>query len=283
MATLLEQIQNKRKQIQQRSGNTVRTRKPQPGKNAVFILPGWDGPDTKFFHDFGMHWIRQPGEQKPEAAYICTDRTFGKPCAICEAIADMKRNTHDDDVIQALRENNAAPRMLFNALFAGESEPCILEVPLSVGDEILATFEEWPDIIDPANCRAILIERTGSGLSTRYSTSASSKTAPINAGILSQIKNLDEYCDQEYEEGLNRALASVNKAGRTLLGHAAPIRELNPPTAAPAGAGPADFDDDDFAFDADMGAEEPAPPASEADDDLLDELFGEEMKNSGAA
>ena len=244
----------KQKKASLNSGKRQKTVKPGDGRSRWRILPSWRDPKHpqagQFWHDFGQHFIKD-GTGQLKAVYVCTDKTFGKPCPVCSAIELGMRASSDDDMVELLKNSRANGRILLNALQVdGESpnDPQILEVAPSVFNEILNIITEWGDeVLDLDAGKDIIIERVGKGLSTKYSVQIAAKSKPVDASVMSRVANLDEYVQQESEEQARRAIANVSAIAGALP---APT-EYTPRAATGIAAAMADLDlDDDSVLDA---------------------------------
>ena len=194
---IMEMVRSKRKAIQQSSGRREKTVKPTPGKNRFRILPGWrGGDDPTFFHDFGQHFIKGVDGQL-KAVYVCTEKTYGKPCAVCEAIAEGMGAAGDDNVLNALSESKSKGRILMNALHLDGDDPktpVILDLTPTTAEKVFDLMDEYGDITDPKTGIDIIINRTGTGLNTEYSVMPAAKSIKgVPAAILEKLHNLDEY------------------------------------------------------------------------------------------
>jgi hypothetical protein len=250
MSALKELVTQKRRQLEQQSGRRARTVKATQGKNRFRILPGWrDNGDETFWHDFGQHFVKtESGELR--AVYICTARTYGRSCEICDAIARGMSNAHSDGLIKALGEAKAKLRVLVNALHIDGDDPTtpiILELTSTTFEKVLDVMSEYDDMLDPKVGSDIIINRTGAGLNTEYSVVVGRNSKPVPAAALKALPNLDEYVAQEYDEGRNKALSQVAQVSGLM-----PAAALSSPHVVNAPA--ADLDD---ILDEDTEVEEP--------------------------
>lgn len=239
------------------------TLKPAAGKHTYRILPGsFNKQDGQFWHDFGIHFIKTPNSaDKPEAVYICTEKSFGKPCPVCDAIRKSIGVTDDDKMIEMLKKAGSAQRYLLNALHLTGSEPKkvqVLEVGQGVFDAICELIQEYGDITDPENGIDIVIKREGTGIDTSYSVLPAAKSQPFPKEVLANRIDLDEFVAQENPAGETKALTAVGG----IIGILPPAAGKGLPAgeARPKLADMSDAEDGDF---------EPARPAK---DDLDDEL-----------
>ncbi|MGN8188620.1 hypothetical protein ACTJLD_21790 [Burkholderia sp. 22088] len=248
--------------LQKRKAETggQKTIKPKAGRNRYRILPGWRGNgDPLFYHDFGQHFIKDAAGQV-KAVYICTDRTFGRPCEVCDAVATAMASTTDDVTKKRVEESKASGRVLLNVLELDGTNagvPQILEIPPTVfnGNKgvggIISLFDEWPNLLDPNTGCDIIIEKSGAGKDTRYGVQVAGGSKPVPAEALTKLNNLDDFVKQESEAAAQRALTQV----RAIAG-------LPAPTGAALGYSPA-------AIAANPYAAQPAPAAWEVDETQL--------------
>lgn len=235
---LLELLKKKKQSLT--ANRRAKTVKPEDGTSRWRILPGWDEKNPAFFHDFGQHFIKDTmGEIK--AVYICVDKTFGKPCSICNELTRAINNTTDDGMVELLKGARASGRVLMNALhISGKdpSEPAILEVAPSVFESIINIVQEWgPEVLDLKDGKDIIIERNGKGKLTKYTVQVAAKSAAVDPSVMKKVANLDDYVAQESEENANRALSNLSaitgflpSPSRTALptaAHVATLRDIS--------------------------------------------------------
>lgn len=256
-AKLLALLAKKSSEIKGASGNREKVISPASGANRYRILPSWrknpDGSraiDDVFFHDFGQHFIKAVGETKPKAVYVCLSKTFGVECPVCDKLEEAINLSHDDDVVNTLKEGRASGRVLLNVLVVESGEPNtpkILSLPPSVASNIFDTIGEWgPEVLSLDKGRDFIIERNGTGLSTKYSVRVSPKESSIPASVLDKLHNLDEWVKQENEEQQRRAVASVSAVAGLLKAPAGMTTGSRPSSdSKPAyDMGSSDMDDD---------------------------------------
>jgi hypothetical protein len=256
-----------------------RTAKVAPGKNRIRVLPGWRaGEEHVWFHDFGQHFIKDAADAI-QAVYVCTNATFEKDCAVCNAIAAAGRSVSDDATAEVLGKAKASRTVLINALMLDSDQPntpVILELKRGVFGQIVDIVEEWgASVLDPEEGKEIVIQRDGKGLNTKYTAQISPKTYKVPPAALTKLNNLDDYVKQESDEQQRRAIAAVNTVAGVL---AAPGTGADRPQttatrlAAPKSSAAPDLDDLDALDDA------PSAPAATADlglDSELDDLLGD--------
>jgi hypothetical protein len=232
MSTLLELLQKRKQQT-----SRIKTLKPAVGRGRYRILPGWriTGEELKawikapagtevaiadptFFMDFGQHFIKDAMGQIV-AVTICQEKTFGKPCDVCSAISHGILNSVDDLTKKRLTDAKASSRVLLNVLHIDgptPEEPQILEVAPSVFNGakgvggIISLFDEWPDLLHPLRGNDIIIEKSGTGMETRYGVQVAGSSKPVPIPALGKIANLDKFVAAEQEEAFRKALTSVS-------------------------------------------------------------------------
>jgi len=236
----MDLVRAKKQAIKASSGRFTKTLSTKAGKNVYRILPSWRGPsEQQFWHDFGQHWIKNlKGEVL--AVYICAEKTFGKPCDVCDQINGMMPGAADDNEKGMLLEAKSKGRALLNVLERGGSpDPEILEVPISaVLEKIMEIIEAYDqDITDLNTGIDIIVQKSGRGKNTEYSVMAAppGTSEPVPAAVLAKMHNLDEYVAQEVEEHKRKALAAIGSiTGRYVPGTtSAPALTSGPRPTAP--------------------------------------------------
>lgn len=219
MSKLMELIKQKKQAIA--ANDRVRTVKPPEGTSQWRILPRWDGDaEGEFWQDFGQHYIKDTKGQL-KAIYVCTDKTFGRSCEVCEAIQHGIMTSTDDDVKKALEDARSNGRVLVNAIQIGGAEKPkveILELSPTTLKQLLSIVEEWgiPEVLSLEEGRSVVIERTGKGLQTKYSIQISSKKIKLPPAVMKLATNLHEYVQQESVEQQRRALANLKQVAGLL-------------------------------------------------------------------
>lgn len=206
---ILATAKNKSNAIKQRA----KTVKPKDGVNRIVLLPGWrKGQEEVFFHDFGQHYIKNTAGEL-QAIYPCLDKTFNKPCPVCQAISQASQSVTNDEQIETLKDANSGQSYLLNVLtLDGENktDPQIFEIRKSVFGQILDLMEDWgAAVFDPEQPIVIKVTREGKGLNTKYSVQPTMTKHPLDASVYDRLNDLDEYVRQENEENMQRALGAI--------------------------------------------------------------------------
>ena len=265
------------------AGKKGKTVKPPAGRSLWRIYPSWRGAGQQFWHDFGQHFIKNSGEQLL-AIYVDTEKTFGVPSEINAEIQKAIAGCTDDATMKLLKDAKASASVLLNAQQIDGTNPneiVILEVRPTVFEQIVNIATEFEDagksIFDVAAGHELVIERTGTGLNTKYSVNV----AAINRGKVpadweKKLHNLDDYVKQESAEGAFKALNAVRLisgalpapgAGPALGASGIPIAGRLPAAAASGAALPAE---DIYATAPSPSATPKATPSVAAFEDVPD-------------
>ncbi len=189
------------------------------GRNKIRILPPWDGSE-EFFKAFGKHFNLGP---EGKTIVYCPEQTLGQPCPICAAIKGMYKGA-DEEMKKHLSSISAPPRFAVNIIDLTEPDKGVqvAELPRTVMEAIwnIMVDEEvgLGDITDPKTGYDIIIDRTGTGLSTKYDVKAVKAPSMINPAFLENINDLDKMVQLESYENLKlifegKAPAAITAAG----------------------------------------------------------------------
>lgn len=204
--------------------NQNRTVKPPKGKSTWRILPSLDDTNPlAFYREMGQHWVKDAKGQLV-AVVICDEITFGKHCAVCEALDKAKRAAPDEETKKLLDESYAKRSYIMNAVcIEGEKvgdEVHILEVGKKVMEQIIDAISETNEILEPGvgGCD-IVITRDGAGLNTTYSVTVrqASRCKPVSKSAMMQRHDLEAFVTEEAEAKKRKALetfgAILDEAG----------------------------------------------------------------------
>ncbi|CAO3459973.1 hypothetical protein [Azospirillum argentinense] len=190
-------------------GGLTKTIKPTDGKTTIRVLPPWDGkPDSPFWQDVGLHWIKPDADAKPVAVAGCFDHTYDQLCPICQMIDKAKKSADDDDQIKVMKEWDSKKSVLVNVIVRtgpnAKDEVQIMELSSTTFGAICAIIDEYSedyDVLDPDNGLDFVIERTGKGKETRYNVMPAPKSKPVTKAQLDQLFNLAEFVETEHFAG----------------------------------------------------------------------------------
>jgi hypothetical protein len=242
MSTALAQLlAAKRQDIAAAAGRTKDIAKIPDGKSRWRIFPSWrTGADEQFWHDFGQHFVKGL-DGKLAAVYICTEKTYGRPCEVCSTIREGMKASTNDAVLDALKEGLSSGKVLCNAVHLDGPKPTEVQIlgvpPQSVFGPLIDIFQECLEAGTSLFDRDVIITREGSGKNTKYAVSlaAANKAGFDPKGM--KPHDLDAYVKQESQAQMQRALNSVRSVAGLLTNSTA--RETGLPVAVEEAGGAA--------------------------------------------
>lgn len=211
MTKLLAMADKASSEIAARSGGFNRPVKPAVGQSRWRILPPWKAGSDRIFRTFGQHFIKGT-DGKIIGAFVCPSASAEEPgsvsCPHCDEVQAVARLTKDDDALKAIREFRAGETYLFNAVRVDgddKDKAVLLSLPGSVANnyfQTLATYlREGVNILDPDNGHDVIINRTGTGLTTKYSLTAAPKSSPVSKEAVKSAIDIDDYIEKEMARG----------------------------------------------------------------------------------
>lgn len=199
------------------------------GRTQFRILPGWRKDDETFFHDFGMHFIKDDAG-KNVAVHVCPKATYDQECPTCNSINQafnfVRENPSaaDDAMVDRLKEANSGSRILMNAVVragaAGhdikEDTVVVLDLPRAQFENaILALFEEYgEELLDTSEGLDIVCSADGKGFDRKYSFVPASKKSNVPTVTQQQLDDrpdIDKWIKaQNWEqERVQKAISTV--------------------------------------------------------------------------
>jgi len=225
MATSLQDVlKAAKKKVAETSGRKERPMKPTPGKSTWRILPGWraDEPNM-FYHAYGQHFVKDI-EGTLVAIVGCPERTFDGDCEICNAVAAGVKSAPNDDIRNAINESRAQQQYLVNAIQpdVDPKKVVILAMGGLLFDSYLQAASEYDDLLDAEVGQDVIIDRSGTGLNTKYSMTVrpASKSKPVDKSVLMTMHNLDEFVQLDGESKKQKALEAIQVATGMIPGGA---------------------------------------------------------------
>lgn len=211
MNKLLAMADKASSEIAARSGGFERPVKPAPGQSRWRILPPWKKGGDRIFRTYGQHFIKGP-DGKIAGAFVCPSASAEEPgsvsCVHCDEVAAVARLSKDDDVLRTVREFRAGETYLFNAIRTDGDEKdkvVLLSLPGSLANtyfQTLASYlREEINILDPNEGRDIIVNRTGTGLTTKYSMTVAPKSSKVPKEVLDNLIDIDGYIEKETNRG----------------------------------------------------------------------------------
>lgn len=210
------------------SAGYVKTAKLKDGRNLIRILPSWlEGPGKPFHKDYGVHYGK--GGDGKIVTHLCQYKTYEKECPLCETIQEAMLMATSDADKKKLTDLRANARVLVNAInLEGDLEtPIQLELPPSVFGLMIDIYiengdEEDPEfniLTDAEKGIDLVINRTGTGLTTEYSVQPSLKKSKVvlNKTLLSKLANLDEFVEKLCEGNESKQILLPKSGGQKRL------------------------------------------------------------------
>jgi len=191
----------------------VKTLRPLPGVNRYVLLPGWrPNEEHLWFREFGLHFIRNAvGEI--QLVQLCSEAAYGRCCVVCEALERAIGRGGDDERMRLLGRAKAGQSFLVNVLVLNDvaaQTPQILELSRPVFGRLVELIEEEGEaVFDAARPQTIEIERTGSGLKTRYAVRSGEHCDMSARGAGGALHDLDDYVRQRDAQSPRLALAAI--------------------------------------------------------------------------
>jgi hypothetical protein len=256
---------------------------PAKGDNYVRILPpSWDNADHYGLDVYVHYNIGDRGSA------LCLQKMFGKPCPMCQEQMRAQR-ANDEELAKELKAGKRVLVWVLNRK-AEQDGPMVWAMPWTL-DRDIAKCGRDPDtgevlnIDDPENGYDISFERTGEGITTKYSgIRPSRRTSSVSQEFIDWIEEfplptvLIEMDAEEMMELYNGGPAPQEETppARQATQRVAAAREApqqqatNRSRPAQAARQPDPEPDpdpgyapDDPGYDPDYGAEEPPPPDPE--------------------
>ncbi|MBO6507561.1 MAG: hypothetical protein JJ979_03585 [Roseibium sp.] len=221
---LKKMVSNAKKKYARADGKTV---KFAEGKTTFRLLA--EDFNVPFWRDLGVHWIRTEKNGKPVAVVGCNSETYDKPCDVCAAIEVAAREAVDDETLDLVKSMKARRVILVPALVrkapgdAASDDPQILEMTPTTWSKILEIIDEYgeeTDVFDLKDGLDFVVTRTGKGLDTEYTVMPAPKSQPVDAAVLKNLPDIDQYIESNFFRGEEQkalnAIATVS-GGATAL------------------------------------------------------------------
>lgn len=143
--------------------------KAADGKNRIRILPSADENQMYWGHEVFVH----NGVGADNSQYPCYAKNDNEPCAVCDAIAEAKREGDSESAF--VKESGARKRVLLWVIDRSkEAEgPLLYPAPQSLTKGILLAAEdedsgELINLDHPEQGNDVVFRKTGTGLGTEY-------------------------------------------------------------------------------------------------------------------
>ena len=181
------------------------------GRNVVRFLPMAPGMPSPFLVVW-QHFVKT--DDKP-IVFPCPWRMEQSRCPICDEGNRLSRTGNPADK-DAARNLWPSMRVFANAIDRSDMEagPKVVAMPRTVYEELISIrtdADAGGDFTHPENGFDIIIERTGTGLSTRYRVStARSNSAIEDMEWISQQHDLSRFAVMPTREAVENAMNVIN-------------------------------------------------------------------------
>lgn len=161
---------------------------PKEGKNQIRILPPWS-EEGKWFLKLALHYGFKDEEDR-NRAYPCLKEWKGTRCPACDAISELKKVDGGQKIIKAMLPRIKCYVNLIDRRI-GEDKVFIYGVSPRIMNEILSydEDEDYGDLTHPKTGFDLILEKTGSGLLTKYAVRIKPKASPT--GKFGDLWDLD--------------------------------------------------------------------------------------------
>lgn len=250
-----ERLKLRRGEIAANQSKGLKPYKFKAGTTKFRILPAkTDDPSDpgRFDRRYGQTYLKS-FDGKNIGSIGDREITYGQTDPIRDLLWAANREAGTKELKDHYYGMIARPRIVFNALILTDPDqdattPVLIDVSESAFDGIIAQAEVWADstnkdIFSLADGHVFQVEKTGSGMDTSYTFTATPQAAPLNASILDKLIDMDAWITSKFEGAEQRCLEALQKlnaaAGLSftppagLLGNAAAPANT-PQIAAPA-------------------------------------------------
>jgi hypothetical protein len=224
------------------------------GKNVIRVLPGVHG--QKAIIPFWKHFVGAAEGGKAWGG-ACPLKMAKMACPVCQAAAKLSRGTDADRKLS--KDITARQRYVANILDRANPDlgPQVAEFGPQIYNDIkdlIRTTGENPT--DPGEAGFdLIVEKSGSGMSTEYKTIAQRKNSPLHPDARQMSEWLEQAADLSGNVIIQEEHEISNRLGGTIIGHLLGSRGRTAPAARPSGrtaAKPSDVIDVDGDVDDDI-------------------------------
>lgn len=195
---------------------------PKAGKSQIRVLPPWN-EEGIFYLETAIHYGFKSEEEF--RAYPCLKHLKEPFCPACQLVARFK-DDKDSDVKKLMQQMKPKGKWFMNIIDRKAESPDvrIFGAGFKVASAIIGYFtdEDYGDITDPEEGRDVVIEREGTGFSTRYEVRIGAKPKPIAVeGWEEKLHDLSSEAIREtlnYEEMLEKVEQIADEHNLDLAG-----------------------------------------------------------------
>lgn len=188
--------------------NTKKFWRPQKDRTAIRILPPINQNGEKLFYfNHRVHWVNK-------MPYECLNQTMtdkdgnlhqAEACPICRLAKQLyKMGESDPESLQLAKDISAKTKPVVRIVIRGEADEGTVyfyELPFKVHQYLISNISsgDWGSVVHPVSGRDFVLQKTGSGKMTDYSSSSlSPKVTPIFADKDKMLETLKEAVEKKY-------------------------------------------------------------------------------------
>lgn len=220
MSKLQQQKAKLEQELSRGSGRSAKFWRPKPGNNVIRIMPSWTTEEPyagQFWREVSQHWGVSEDQKGPILCPFTTPGIDGE-CPICAFVEELKKdkmNTASGALVKEIRAKKAFlvnvvddADPVYNAqdvaeytqkrpdsdvpFEAGDPKIQVYACPKTIFDQILTIImDNDQDITDLAKGNDITINKSGAGLTTRYTVTPKMKPSESDVGADADFPALD--------------------------------------------------------------------------------------------
>lgn len=220
MSKLQQQKAKLAQELSRGSGRSAKFWRPAPGNNVIRIMPSWTTEEPyagQFWREVSQHWGVSEDQKGPILCPLTTPGIDGE-CPVCAFVEELKKDKMNASSGQLAKELRAKKAFLTNVVVdsdpvynaqdvaeysqkrpdsdvpfeAGDPKIQVYACPKTIFDQILTIImDNDQDITDLALGNDITINKSGAGLTTRYTVTPKMKPSVSDVAADAEFPALD--------------------------------------------------------------------------------------------
>lgn len=181
MAINLEALRKKKEALEKGSSGGSSFWTPQSGANAVRFLPPKPNSEDFYSESFVHYGVG------PDKKMVTCLATFGKKCPVCDEVERLKKSSDAED--KKIGEDMFRRKRYYIGVLDrnGENpnEPMIYGCGATIIKALIDLMldPDWGDVTDPYTGRDVTINKSGTGMNTKYSVIGKPKESFMISGM----------------------------------------------------------------------------------------------------
>ena len=208
----LDEVEAEAAEIARQQGNQAFLQMKEPGKYFLRFLPPPKG-SSKMWQVTHQHFVKLPGQER-SSSFNCP-RVLTQGARYCPACDMWERLSRSGNPVDAKRATDYKPKVRAFANVVNTKHPedgvKVFAFGTMILDKLVKMLQDdrdagQPYYCDPNTGRSIIVEKTGSGMDTKYDVRATHNSGPLaDMDWLDQMHALKQYADAPSHEALARA------------------------------------------------------------------------------